>query len=283
MIDLGGHSGCQIILMEGNRGNFVRKISSDTAYNKRLELQFRKQAGFSNAKIKSPGVLNSGYTDNGLFFFDMEYIQGVTLAEYIKRIEIGKIRNLAERIAEGVIPEVCENVGSILSVNEIFRSKTEKLKAQLSGKGWTIIEEALEKLECHDWGMMSPSPCHGDLTMENIIVRNECMYLIDFLDSFYDSWILDIGTLLQDIQTLWSYRFMKNMDMNTILRLVVFRDLLLDRVEQKKPGCVIEIYYALLLKLVRIFPYTNDEPTFGFLLEKTKTVMNIISEKEEHL
>ena len=37
--NLGGHSGCQILLMEENDKSFVRKISSNLTYNKRLEAQ----------------------------------------------------------------------------------------------------------------------------------------------------------------------------------------------------------------------------------------------------
>lgn len=33
----------------------------------------------------------------------MEYIQGVTLVEYIKSIEIGKIRNLVDLIFDGMV------------------------------------------------------------------------------------------------------------------------------------------------------------------------------------
>lgn len=72
--NLGGHSGCQIFLMEDDDGQvFVRKISKDVDYNERLEVQSKKQASFSGDPIRAPRVLDHGYTDDGLFFFDMEY------------------------------------------------------------------------------------------------------------------------------------------------------------------------------------------------------------------
>ena len=37
-----------------------------------------------------------------------------------------------------------------------------------------------------------------------------------------------------------------------------------------------DVYYALLLKLIRIYPYTKDEKTYEFLNEKTKMVLGII-------
>ena len=45
--DLGGHSGCKIVLCELPDENvFVRKISSSIDYNKRLEIQAEKQKKF---------------------------------------------------------------------------------------------------------------------------------------------------------------------------------------------------------------------------------------------
>lgn len=281
-VDLGGHSGCKILLIESREGNFVRKISADVGYNERLKKQCEKQENFQSGVIRAPKVINSGYLDDGLFFFDMEYIQGVTLSEYIKTIEIGKIRNLVNRIVDGFIhiDSDCENTA--VDTN-IFTNKIADLKKELYKKKNKIIDNALDKLQQHDWGKIVPSICHGDLTLENIIIRNDEVYLIDFLDSFYESWVLDIGTLLQDIQALWSYRYEESMSMNTVLRLAVFRDLLLEKVETKAPGYSVEIYYALLQKLIRIFPYTKDELTFSFLLEKTQMVMQMLDKQEVQL
>lgn len=89
-----------------------------------------------------------------------------------------------------------------------------------------------------------------------------------FLDSFYDCWIMDISTLMQDVQTLWSYRFQEEININTLIRLIVFRDILMDKVKQISKDDEIEVYYALLLKLIRIFPYTQDEYTYEFLIKK---------------
>ena len=144
-----------------------------------------------------------------------------------------------------------------------------------------MIEHSLDLLEAHDWSKLTPSQCHGDMTLENIIVKNDQLYFIDFLDSFYDSWFLDIGTLLQDVQVMWSYRFQRNVSMNTVLRLIVFRDLLLDEIKKVNPDYVLEVYYSLLQKLIRIYPYTKDELTYRFLDEKTSLVLHNISTLEE--
>ncbi len=283
--NLGGHSGCLIYLIEPDDGAvFVRKTSKDRAYNERMRIQCEKQAAFKGEPVRTPKVLNSGYNEDGLFFFDMEYIQGITLAEYIKTMEIGKVKGLVESLVASLVPK--EHLESSIeeqqtAAQSIFEKKLSSLRNTLANRNNPVIDRSLDLLEAHDWSKLTPSQCHGDMTLENIIVKNDQIYFIDFLDSFYDSWFLDIGTLLQDVQVMWSYRFQKNVSMNTVLRLIVFRDLLLDEIKKVNSAYVLEIYYSLLQKLIRIYPYTKDELTYLFLNEKTSLVLHNIRSLEE--
>ncbi len=282
--NLGGHSGCQIYLMEEEDGRvFVRKISKDKEYNKRMQSQCDKQDSFKCNTIKAPKVYRRGYTDEGLFYFDMEYIQGMTLAEYIKSMEIGKVRGLVKTLVENLVPKERKNISEDEKnkISQIFKEKFEKLRITLESDENSIVDESLKYLENHNWTALTPSQCHGDMTLENIIIKDDRLYFIDFLDSFYDSWLLDIGTLLQDVQVMWSYRYTKEVSMNTVLRLIVFRDLLLDEIKKVDCTYVIETYYALLQKLIRIYPYTKDELTYNFLNKKTKIILNTIKELEQ--
>ena len=121
--NLGGHSGCQIFLIEDDDGQvFVRKISKDVDYNERLEVQSKKQASFLGDPIRAPRVLDHGYTDAGLYFFDMEYVQGVTLAEYIKTMEIGKVKGIVESLVNSFVSNTpVAFLENTVSVEEIFR------------------------------------------------------------------------------------------------------------------------------------------------------------------
>lgn len=282
--DLGGHSGCKILLMEDDDGfTFVRKISKDKEYNNRLRQQCEKQASFSCGKIKAPIVYKSGLSEEGLFYFDMEYIQGMTLAEYVKTMEIGKVHGLVEVLTDNLISKEKTDISDKdrETVKNIFANKISNLRDVLSPYNNEIVEQALVLLDKHDWARMLPSQCHGDLTLENIIIKNDTLYFIDFLDSFYDSWLIDIGTLLQDVQVMWSYRKKTNIGMNMVLRLIVFRDLLLDEIKKIDSMYVLEIYYALLQKLIRIYPYVTDKKTYDFLNDKTAIVLKTINKLEQ--
>lgn len=275
--NLGGHSGCQILLMEEHGKSFVRKISSSLSYNKRLEEQSRKQSVYHNPEIHVPSVLNSGYTDDNLFFFDMEYVRGISLSEYIQAIDVSKIDILVDIIINNIV-DIKESHAD--NVAEIFSNKFSDLKTKLREIPWAnngLL--ALDMLDSHDWSSFSHSICHGDLTLENIMIKGDDIYLIDFLDSFHDSWLLDLGKLMQDIECMWSYRYHET-DVNTIIRLRIFRDLLISKVQAINPQILIEIYYALLLHLVRIYPYAKDNITFDFLANQTSRVMNTIHKLE---
>jgi thiamine kinase-like enzyme len=274
--DLGGHSGCSILLCETEDNLvFVRKISGSIGYNERLESQAKKQSEFRSEFVKAPRIISTGYKD-GLFYFDMEYIAGITLAKYMNTIQIGRVRGLVDSIVRSI---VASRNGQLEAKEDIFKKKIKSLTDNLKRNENKTVSRALKLLNNHNWSRFTRTFCHGDLTLENVIVKDGQLYYIDFLDSFYDSWLMDISTLMQDVQTMWSYRFNEEQNINTLLRLIVFRDILMDKVKEMVGSEYIEVYYALLLKLIRIYPYTSDERTLSFLDEKVKSVMTIIEEK----
>lgn len=271
--ELGGHSGCHILLCEPEDVSpYVRKISKDLDYNKRLIIQKKKQENFVSSSIKVPKVISDGYTSDGCYYFDMEYVHGNTLAEYIKTIEVSKIGDVVRKIVYGMAHK---DKGDDVEEGK-FYNKISELEGKLSDLQNDDVKKAIEILKEHNWSLFCKSYCHGDLTLENIIIRNNDVYLIDFLDSFYDCWIFDMGTLLQDAQLLWAYRYEKKSSINTLIRLIVFRDVLLDELKQILGNEYIEIYYALLLKIIRIYPYISDEETYAFLSTKTKQLVEFL-------
>ena len=280
---LNGHSGCKVLLCESGEQAFVRKISSSSDYNARLQAQADKQIHFDSQFINTPKVLGSGITDDGLYYFDMEYIRGVTLAEYMRRIEIGKIRGIVSGLM-GHITDARRECGParadmITCKIDVLRRSLASLETIIPGVDIQLIDRSLEVLEAHSWQNFARSSCHGDLTLENIIVRDGKLYFIDFLDSFYDCWLLDISALLQDAYAMWAYRDWDTIDMNTQIRLAVFRDILEDDIRSLDNGMWLnEVFYALLLKLLRIYPYTRDEKTIRFLNVKLASVLSLLEE-----
>lgn len=253
---------------------FVRKTSSDAEYNKRLEAQCRKQARYSHPRIKTPKVYGSGYNEEGLFYFDMEYVKGVALSQYIKTIEAYRIKDfigglVADLLSSSSVPNSY--------ANSIFQTKIADLREKTLHLGSETINEAVDMLAACDWSAFDMANCHGDLTLENIIVKGDQVYLIDFLDSFYDSIYIDLGKMLQDVVALWSFRYDKKMSANTLIRLKVFKDLIIDQISGDK-DVLLRVYHALLLHLVRIIPYAKEEYTRNYVVEKIALTIKLIRE-----
>ena len=78
-----GHSGCEVLLICENGISKVRKISKDIEYNHRLKLQCEKQKKFKDSVILAPKVYSQGYIKE-LFYFDMEYVNGIKFNDFIK-------------------------------------------------------------------------------------------------------------------------------------------------------------------------------------------------------
>ena len=221
MILLKGYSGCKVELLDG----IVRKTSKDLSYNKRLLMQIQKQQRFSHPTIKTPKVLDIGFKDK-LLYFDMEYIKGESFTEYCSYSKFSSIKNLFSKLLDmGDAPKRC-------------------IKSKVIAKCSTLPDFPLEVLDLVDWYVPN-GDCHGDLTFENIIIKDGEIYLIDFLDSFVNSPLIDQGKLMQDTFTAWSYREKSSIPWHNLC-------LLNELLETQRN------YILLLIHLYRILPYANN-------------------------
>ena len=99
MFKLRGHSGCKLELHEVKGvPTFVRKLSKDGEYAKRLKAQAVKQSSFkSYAGIFSPLVLDMKFGDSEQYF-DMEYVGGDDFVTFTCRCRRTSLDAIAETI-----------------------------------------------------------------------------------------------------------------------------------------------------------------------------------------
>lgn len=274
---LTGHSGCGLNLYRLNNTVFLRKDSGNPNYNRRLKKQFIKQNLFTLPGIKTPQILNHG-EENGLFYFDMEFLNGVTLAEYMSSIKIKEINSLITLLFKAL---PVDNAHIDPKADKIFKNKIAEIKKKLRPSDTEAIQ-AVEILESFDFSHVPLSYCCGDLTLENIMLGSDKqIYLIDFLDSFYNSWMIDVAKLLQDLDLHWSYRH-REIDFNLAMRLAVAKESLLENIADTPNGLskIKTIYHVLLLNVLRIIPYTKDEETAQFLKKALNNVISTIKQME---
>ena len=235
--ELSGHSGCKVLLMQ-SEDIFVRKFSPSLAYNNRLIKQIDKQKKFKNNVLKTPKIFKHGTFDN-LCYYDMEYIQGVSLSDYIERENIKNIKSKFDQIFDFIESnnELCENIET-----EIQR-KIDSL--QIKSEFDYYRKYCLD----YDWTKVKKSYCHGDLTFENIIISNEKIYFIDFLDSFVDTKICDISKILQEIYAFWSIR---KQPKKFNIKYIMIEEMLKERNVLGEASVKF-----LILNLLRVLPYSQ--------------------------
>lgn len=268
---LPGYSGCNIALYKRQNIFFVRKDAGFENYNERLIKQCEKQENFISNTARIPRVLNKGYAD-GLFYFDMEFARGTNLAVYMRNIQVKEIHNIMN-----IIFSCIKRDESVINpdAKKIFGDKILSLEKKIKEKS-NAVREAIEKIKTFDFSGIPMSPCFGDLTLENMIVSpNGDIFMIDLLDSFYNSWMIDVAKLLQDLEAGWAYRYAK-MDYNLNMRLEVAKQILNEKILKMPNGKALlrDIYRILLLNLLRIYPYVNDAVTKAFLDGSVKKILN---------
>ena len=243
MIHLNGHSGCTVVLLDDKT---VRKTSHSPQYDDRLCCQMEKQIRFSNPNIKSPKVLSHGISSNGRFFYDMEYIQGRNLCDVFRTESSFYCKNIIERL-------LCIHDGNdhTIDISLMLESKIMTLGGE---KDLSIIQSC-------DWKVPA-GYCHGDLTFENIIISDNGIYLIDFLDSFVDCPIIDEAKLLQDAFCYWSFRdgYVPKRKLISVCEMF----------DTKRHYCI------LLVHLMRILPYASQSTKENVLwmMDSVRTKIN---------
>lgn len=277
-IILTGQSGCLLEIGTKNDEHVVLKTAPNAMYSERLRRQHDKQKSFFHHALATPKVLATHQDSKGNFGFSMEYINGKTLAEHLLDAHISSVGGIAQHFLHLIPPSLSTPDPDAAS---IFFGKIKEVEKNLSLSQRNRLDRAIKILKGHSWNFCFKSACHGDLALDNILVKDGKIYLIDFLDSFYESWMMDIAKLLFDIETRWSYRRHASLDQNLTIRLLVFKKILLDAILRLKFGnrMLTSIRYMSLLHLLRVIPYTKDERIIEYLYGQMHNLCDTIEKK----
>ena len=208
---LSGLSGARVVLMtrDGRRW-FVRKAARDPAGSARLRRQLDKQLAFGQAldgAVKVPPVLGHGEID-GRFYFDMEFVRGLDGISYLRRAGYGEVVAVADRLC-GYLDEIATRAPAGATGPSLFDALYTKLcdvhrqTGELGGETLAQLFLALDRLRTLS-ADLGPTMCHGDLTLENLIVDEDgAFWLLDFLDAPFEHWWQDVAKLHQDLDGGW--------------------------------------------------------------------------------
>jgi hypothetical protein len=249
-----GQSGDLVEFYSQSDKMYVRKTAkSDTT---RLSQQFEKQKNFKSTQhIKSPAITSEW---NGLYF-EMEYVPGVALGNYIKYASFVELQNCVSRIGTEIEKNLkcAQRKNEQISSNAVLREKINYLETYNKELPHQYFQEALEVIKKQSKILKSlEGPNHGDFSYENILVNIHSgqIYLIDFLGSPIESPLIDIGRILIDAEFGWWKSGVRRSGTEVVagdfisqsLRRILNHYNIEDR----------EISYYKLLAALRIIPYT---------------------------
>ncbi len=269
-----GHSGAIVTLRNDGENAFVRKQSPSPTRNDRLEAQARKQDALHRLGIPCPAVIGYG-TDAGQFYFDMEYVAGVSVAH---QCAAGAFVN--QQSLTGFLFQWLGYFKSTATHNleaELFHAKLEGIRKAVASNEATKpfaaeTEYYVRRLAREDWSGIPTSACHGDLTLENIQIARSGYCLIDFDVPDLPSYFLDIAKLFQDASGHWCLRHSTNStgQVNAIMALEHLRVLLITMVHELAPSIEPILNNLVILNLLRTLPYCRDPRIAAYVLSRIK-------------
>lgn len=279
VLEVKGHSGCQVDVVREEDGLYVYKSSKDLGYLNRLYLQGQKQqdaVGMGLQHIRVPRIIEIR-RDDASVSVKMEYVYSKSFVSYFEYAGFEQISYFIKALCLFLNYEIQHSEMQIVRA-DVLREKFQDVKNKsinnpaLKGDSEIIdILDASAKYFEEAGDMCLPiGKCHGDLTFSNILFNGNNYYLIDFLDSFVESPLLDIVKIRQDSAYLWS-QLMYSGECDTI-RLKIVANKIDSEIVKFASQYEWYKHYKLfqLMNFLRILQYAKEESVIAYL----KNVLN---------
>jgi aminoglycoside phosphotransferase len=279
---LTGHSGAELTLIEADGETFVRKRARAPEQSARLREQCEKLREAHEVGIACPMVYRTD--DSGeLFSFDMEFVPGDSLAHALLsgrepdwKILLPQITGLTAHYRETRDGEIPASQFVIkLDAIAVGCAANPSAHDEL-----THICQVLEALKQHDWSGIPASRSHGDLTLENLLVRqDDHIVFIDFDLPEQSSWWLDIAKLFQDLTGHWCLRHLVLTDpegieaLNAQLAMSRAATRIAPLLAEGIPGGIDRLAPLVAFHLMRTLPYARQPLVVDYVLQRIDAVL----------
>lgn len=276
-IDIKGHSGCNIDILEIDDKLYVKKSTLDPKYLNRLYLQGNKQLNDNSlgGSIVNPKIHELIKNDKEAYIL-MDYVYAKNFIDYFENASPEDINHFIETFIDYINKELdeCE----IKSVNKnIFIDKFNSVKKNCENNELTkdnkkvkvILNDCEKKFNnLPDIIYLPCNICHGDLTFSNILFTSNKFYFIDYLDSFIETPIQDIVKLRQDTKYFWStLMYTKKYDIVRLNMIFNYIDNKINNYFKNNNEYYVKYYEILqVMNILRILPYVKKAHVRDFVL-----------------
>lgn len=281
-IEVRGHSGCQVEIKSDDRGLFIQKSTYDKNYLKRLTLQAEKQINASKIEyqyVRVPKIFSVEKTDMSTII-KMEYVYSKNFMEHFEQSGFEQIKYFIKALCLFIEKEI--QVSKIEKrSNEVFIKKWNSVESCIKNnphikdsRARLLLEKISDFFSTIDKIEIPYGICHGDLTFSNILFNGNNYYLIDFLDSFIESPLIDIVKIRQDSKFEWSQlMYTKPYDK---IRLKIISQKIDEQIDSY--FCKYEWYkkYYIpfqIMNLLRVLQYAKDENVVTYLINSLEEMV----------
>ncbi len=275
-LDIQGHSGCDIVIVHEDNELFIHKSTHDAGYVPRLVNQANKQIAASKIEyqnIRVPKVFEVLQTDKDATI-KMEYIYSRNFIEHFEQAGFEQIKYLIGAIKYFIDLEISHSeirtvLANILTdkMADVARKVEKNIHLKDDIEAQELVKRSSKIMNAVGDMDLPVGMCHGDLTFSNILFNGNNYYLIDFLDSFIESPLLDIVKIRQDTAYLWS-TLMYNKPFDKVRLSIISEkiDAAIDEYFKSKYKWYRDYYMPLqLMNFLRILQYGHDDKVIAYL------------------
>lgn len=275
-IDIQGHSGCDIAIVHEDNELYIHKSTHDPGYVSRLVSQANKQIEASKREyqnIRVPKIFEVEKSDSDATI-KMEYIYSKNFVEYFENAGFEQVKYLIGAIKYFIDLEINASSMQIVpshiltdKMADVARKVSKNVHLKDDREAIDLVERSVQVMDGVGDMEMPVGTCHGDLTFSNILFNGNNYYLIDFLDSFIESPLLDIVKIRQDTAYLWStLMYHKPFDKVRISIVSEKIDKAIDEYFTAQYQWYRKYYMPLqLMNFLRILQYGHDDKVIAYL------------------
>lgn len=270
-----GNSGCRVRPVQRNGKVVLRKSALEASYSARLRVQIEKQRARARDNrlsfVRIPRIVAESETD-GLFSADMEYVYFHNSIDFFSTASRDAIDAVAAMLFEFLDAEEAESTLQLVPA-AILLDKLDSVERALTVGAAAMFRGSLDgvrrALAVHPSIVIPVGPCHGDLTFSNIMIANDAgaVALIDFLDSFIESPLIDIAKLRQDTRFNWTLLMSEQLEDKTRFKQVMeYLDRRINEKYSSKAWYRESIDLILAVNMLRIAPYAKTPTVQHFIV-----------------